>query len=169
MISKKNVSPGDLSVTLPLIRTFLLLIFLVGAVGSGAELLLLEHTEDIWQYAPLVLLALSVVVLIWSAIGNSRRVMQVFQAVTVFFVIAGVGGVFLHYKGNVEFELEMYPNLAGFDLFWKAMTGATPALAPGTMTLLGLIGWIYTFRHPTLEQNAQTPEKPIHPEEFSSP
>ena len=169
MISKKNVSPGDLSVTLPLIRTFLLLIFLVGAVGSGAELLLLEHTEDIWQYAPLVLLALSVVVLIWSAIGNSRRVMQVFQAVTVFFVIAGVVGVFLHYKGNVEFELEMYPNLAGFDLFWKAMTGATPALAPGTMTLLGLIGWIYTFRHPTLEQDLEAPEKPIHPEEFSSP
>jgi hypothetical protein len=45
----------------------------------------------------------------------------------------------------VEFELEMYPGLSGLELFREAMKGATPALAPGTMTILGLLGLAYTY------------------------
>ncbi|MFB3131882.1 MAG: hypothetical protein ACE10K_05095, partial [Rhodothermales bacterium] len=49
-----------------------------------------------------------------------------------------------------EFELEMYPTLKGLELFWESIKGATPALAPGTMIQLGLLGWAYTYRHPAL-------------------
>ena len=36
-------------------------------------------------------------------------------------------------------------------LFWKAMAAKTPpALAPGAMTQLGLLGLAYAFRHPAL-------------------
>jgi hypothetical protein len=55
-----------------------------------------------------------------------------------------------HYQGNMEFELETYPSISGLALFKEAMMGATPALAPGTMIELGLIGLAYTYRHPLL-------------------
>ena len=67
---------------------------------------------------------------------------------TILFVLSGVVGLWLHYHGNVEFELEMYPGLAGFELFRESVTGATPTLAPGTMLELGLLGLLYTYRHP---------------------
>jgi hypothetical protein len=40
--------------------------------------------------------------------------------------------------------------MKGMDLLSKAMTGAAPALAPGAMIQLGLLGLVYTFRHPAL-------------------
>jgi hypothetical protein len=43
----------------------------------------------------------------------------------------------------VEFERELNPDASGFSLFRDAMMGATPALAPGTMILLGAVGWAY--------------------------
>ena len=52
-------------------------------------------------------------------------------------------GIFFHLKGNVEFELEMYPNMGGLKLIWESLKGATPALAPGTMLACGMIGLLY--------------------------
>jgi hypothetical protein len=69
------------------------------------------------------------------------------------FVAAGFAGVLLHYRGNAEFELEMRPSLAGSELFWKAVKGATPALAPLALTQLGLLGLASTYRHPLLRRS----------------
>jgi hypothetical protein len=66
-------------------------------------------------------------------------------------MVAGLVGLLLHYKGNVEFELEMYPDLSGWKLFKDSMMGATPALAPGAMLQIGLVGLAWTFRHPALK------------------
>ena len=45
----------------------------------------------------------------------------------------------------------MDPALSGMALFQKAILAkAPPALAPGAMTQLGLIGLAYTFRHPAM-------------------
>ena len=71
----------------------------------------------------------------------------------------GLIGMGLHYDGNVEFEREMYPSIAGPTLFWGAITGATPALAPGTLVLLGTLGLICTYRHPALLEKDDTSEK----------
>jgi hypothetical protein len=71
------------------------------------------------------------------------------------FVVSGLVGLWLHYKGNVEFEREMYPALAGLQLFKQAMTGATPSLAPGTMVQFGMLGLLYAFRHPALQARRQ--------------
>jgi len=40
------------------------------------------------------------------------------------------------------FELELDAPLTGFPLWRETLMGATPTLAPGTMTLLGLLGWL---------------------------
>jgi hypothetical protein len=132
------------------VRRLVLFVLLLGLIGTGTELLLLEHYEDTWQLAPLVLIALALVALAAHALLRRASSMVAIQIVMVLAVASGAIGVGLHYTGNAEFEREMYPSIAGFELFSKSMTGATPALAPGTMTLLGLLGLIYTYRHPSL-------------------
>ena len=68
----------------------------------------------------------------------------------VLFVLSGFTGQWLHYQGNVEFELEMYPSRQGLELVWEALGGAYPSLAPGTMILFGLLGLAACIRHPAL-------------------
>jgi hypothetical protein len=131
-------------------------IFLFGVCGAGAELILLGHTEDPWQWVPLVLLGASLIVLTGYAVMRRLFMLRVFRGLMVLFVIGGLLGLYLHYQGNMEFELEMYPSLKGLALFRESITGATPALAPGMMIQLGLLGLIFTYRHPALER-ADTP------------
>ena len=130
------------------LRRVLSALFLFGSVGTAAELLLLEHTEDVWQKAPLVLIAVACVVLAALTIRPSTAGVRLFQLVMVAFIASGVAGLGLHFQGNVEFELELQPGASGFHLFWESMKGATPVLAPGTMALLGALGLTYTYRHP---------------------
>lgn len=68
----------------------------------------------------------------------------------VAFVAAGLLGLYYHYTGNSEFELEMRPSMEGFELVWESLKGATPALAPGTLVQFGLLGLLHTFKHPLL-------------------
>lgn len=134
-----------------MIRRMLLAIFVLGVLGTGTDLLLLGHTEDRLQFVPLVLMAVSLVVLLVFALRRTRAGLLAFRYVMVLFVVSGFVGLWLHYRANVEFELEMYPSRAGLELFKEALTGAIPALAPGAMVQLGLLGWVYTFRHPALD------------------
>lgn len=136
------------AVSLGTIRRFLLAIFLFGVLGTGAELLLIGHNENFLQLIPLMLLTLGLIVLAWRAVDRRPAGLRALQGTMILFVISGLVGLWLHYKGNVEFELEMYPSLKGLPLFWKALKGATPVLAPGTMIGFGLLGLIYTYRHP---------------------
>jgi hypothetical protein len=118
----------------------LLAIFVLGLVGVLAELVLLEHYEDPWQFVPLGLIVLGIgAALVWSW-RPSLRSRRVFQGVLGLFALSGAAGVFLHYRGNVEFEVEMDPSIGALALFGEAMMGATPALAPGTMGLFAAIG-----------------------------
>jgi hypothetical protein len=131
------------------IRTMLLVIFLLGVFGTGAELLLLNHVENIWQWVPLVLISLSIVLLGWRLIGWNGVCVRIFQGTMLAFIVAGFAGFYLHYRGSAEFKLESNPSLTGWALFWQAIRAkAPPALAPGLMIQLGLIGLAYSYRHP---------------------
>ena len=130
----------------------LLGIFLLGIGGVSVELALIEHIEDFWQWTPFVLFGTSVLVLLWYAATRRAAAVLAFRLVMVLFLAAGAFGVYLHYAGNVEFEREMAPELLGWGLFREAATGATPALAPGVMVQLGLVGLAFTLRHPVLRR-----------------
>ena len=123
-------------------------IFVFGAVGTGVELVLLEHTEGIWQNVPLALIGIGCVTLAVLVITPAMTGLRVFQLTMWLFVASGAAGVLLHYQGNVAFEMELNPEATGWELFWESLKGATPALAPGTMTLLGVLGLAYTYRYP---------------------
>jgi hypothetical protein len=135
---------------LRVVRRILLFTLVTGLVGVGVELLLLEHFEDVWQKVPLALIVCALLVLAWHAIDRRAAPVRALQLLMVVFIAAGAIGLTMHYQGNVEFELEMYPSRSGLELFREAMMGATPALAPGTMIQLALIGLAYAYGHPRL-------------------
>ena len=119
----------------------LLAIFFGGLAGTAAELAFLEHYEDVWQYAPLIAIALGFAVGGWYAKRPTPDSLRAFQATLSLFVVTGLVGLWLHYRANVEFEVERDESLRGMRLFWEALGGAMPALAPGTMMFLAAIGY----------------------------
>ncbi|HEX8430116.1 MAG TPA: hypothetical protein VF625_02470 [Longimicrobium sp.] len=138
-------------------RALFLALTLVGMMGLTAELLLLEHFESGWQWVPLVALGLGMAACVALLLRPARGTVRFFQAMMIVFVAAGAVGVFLHYRGNAEFEREMERGLGGVSLFWRALRGATPALAPGAMAHLGLLGLACCYRHPALRRVPSTP------------
>jgi hypothetical protein len=135
-------------------RAFLLATLGVGIVGMAGELLLIGHRENAQQQIPLVLLGAGLIALVWHAAAPRVATVRVLQMLMLLFVLSGAVGVVLHFRGNIEFELEMYPSMGGLELVQKTFTGATPVLAPGSMTLLGLIGLTHTYKHPCLDPGA---------------
>jgi FtsH-binding integral membrane protein len=136
--------------TIDVIRRVLLVILLIGLVGTATELLLLKHHEDPAQFIPLVLIGMAFAALGWHALDQQRTSLRVVQATMVLFVLAGVLGMSLHYRANVAFQREVDPAVSGRALLVKALMAKTPpALAPGSMSQLGLIGLAYAYRYPT--------------------
>jgi hypothetical protein len=129
-----------------LLRDFLLAVLVIGMIGLVAELVLQEHTETWQQWIPLVLLGLGLAATTLVRFRPSVGTTRLFQAVMATFLGAGLLGIYLHFAGNVEFALERTPELSGLALAWEALRGATPALAPGALAQLGLLGFIYTYR-----------------------
>jgi hypothetical protein len=84
------------------------------------------------------------------ALRPDRLSLRVFQLLMLAVFATGVAGVVLHYRSNVVFELEMYPSLGGRQLIWQSLKGAVPALAPGALVQLGLVGLAFTLGHPGL-------------------
>ncbi|MEL6256474.1 MAG: hypothetical protein AAFR87_31010 [Bacteroidota bacterium] len=124
-------------------RNFILATFLVTSLGAGAELFLLEHMEDFWQWVPLVLILISSALIGWLHLFPNKTLEQIFYGLMLLSILSAALGIYFHLKGNIEFELEMYPNMSGLKLVWESLKGATPALAPGTMLASGMIGLLY--------------------------
>lgn len=133
-------------------RRFALYLLLFGILGTGTELLLLEHFEDPLQWTPLALLALGCVVAGAVVVRPSAASLRTLRVLMVAYLVAGGIGVFLHLRSNVEFEKEMRPSIAGRELIVETLKGAIPALAPGAMAQLGLLGLLICYRHPTIHR-----------------
>lgn len=116
---------------------FALIIFLLLHIGLILELFLIGHFESFWQYFPLIALGLGILSLALQS--RSLLLVKIFYLLTI---LAGVLGVILHLKNNWEFELEMYSGMAWSELLVKSFSGALPALAPGTLIPIGLMGFL---------------------------
>jgi hypothetical protein len=136
------------------LRLFALLA--LGFLGTGAELVLLDHTEGFWQKLPLGLVVLGLLALVLHVFVESRFCLRLFQSAMALAIAGGAIGLYLHLDGNMEFELEMHPNESGWPLIWRSLKGATPALAPGMMILLGLLGLTAAQRQPSLETSIES-------------
>jgi hypothetical protein len=133
------------------LRQLLLALVLVGIIGLAVELALLRHAESFSQWIPHITLFIGLISTIAVYLRPGVRTFKAFRIVMMAFIAIGILGLFFHFKGNLEFALERDPSLTGLRLIWKALRGATPALAPGALAQLGLLGLVFTFRHPALD------------------
>jgi hypothetical protein len=144
--------------SLPIIRRLLLALVSLGLLGTGVDLVLLEHYEDSWQLAPLFLIVLALLAILGHVVSRAAGSIRVLQLTMVLLIVGGVLGIGLHYKGNLEFQLDMNPEASQWELFTKVIRAkAPPALAPAAMAQLGLVGLIFSYRHPALQQHADVP------------
>ena len=141
-------------------RPLILAVLFVGLFGMGAELLLLQHTGGAWELIPVVLIGLALATLTWHAITQYPASVRAVQSIMGLFLIAGVAGIALHYQSSMEFKLETNPALSGWALFWAVMSAKTPpALAPGAMIQLGLLGLVYAYRYPASDAQIKEPRR----------
>lgn len=141
------------------LRRLLLALVALGCVGLSAELALLEHIESLLQLVPFGVLLLALAGTVWMWLAPRAAAVHAFRANMALLILAGVAGLWLHFDGNRAFELEMEPEAGGLALVWLALRGATPALAPGALVQLGLIGLIATYRHPAVANRTPTGEE----------
>ena len=132
--------------TLETVRRLLLGVLAFGLIGTLAELWFMGHHEDWKQFIPLVVIGVTAVGLVWFGLSRSAWAMRSFRVCLVSLMLSGAAGAVLHYRANMEFQLEMDPTLGGVALLLKVLHAkAPPALAPGNMALLGLVGLISTL------------------------
>ena len=131
------------------LRWLVLALLTFGMMGTGIDLLLLDHYEEIWQMAPLLLIVAGLAAAAAVAARPAPWSISALRWTMVLFIVSGIAGIALHYNGNREFQREMDPALTGWPLVVKVMTAkAPPALAPASMIQLGLLGMLFTYRHP---------------------
>ena len=137
------------SETLAAIRTLLLGTLAIGVLGTSGELVLLRHIDSPTQWIPFAALTAAALTIAWHVSARSARSVRTLQVLMGVFIAAGALGTGLHLDGNVDFEKELHPTEGGFEFVRKVVAGATPVLAPGSLVLLGLVGFAYTHRHPS--------------------
>jgi len=151
---QSDIDPSTVSV----LRRLVLALLAFGLAGTTLELLLLDHVESAPQFLPFISIALSAAAIVWHLASPRGVTVRAIQIAMVLMIVTGLTGLVLHYRGNLEFQIDIDPAQSGWELFKKVVRAkAPPALAPGSMAQLGLLGLAYTFRHPTLAE----PSSPI--------
>ncbi|MEO7790392.1 MAG: hypothetical protein ABIX28_12550 [Vicinamibacterales bacterium] len=152
--------------TAPL-RRLLLVLLLIGLAGSATELVLLKHYENGWMLVPFVAIVVALVAAVWRLVRPGSGSVMGLQLAMLPLIVGGGLGMLLHYNGGLEFQVDMDPTLSRWQLFWKVVhMQAPPALAPGLLVQLGLLGLISTYRDPLGHRSLVTGSSAVH---LSSP
>ena len=125
------------------IRIVLFAILLLGMIGSGAELMLLSHTEDLRQWIPLILLG-TWLIGFRHGMGfiPARSASEFCRRSFIGYHFERLCGNVLSLSGQRRIQIGNQPFASGWALFCEAIRAkAPPLLAPGTMVQLGLLGW----------------------------
>ncbi len=136
-----------------LLRRLILALLTFGLVATLGDLFGLGHYKDSWQLIPISCLIASLLVVLWHIFFGGVASLRVLRIVMALVVLVGMTGVLLHVKGSMAFQLEANPDLAGWPLIQKVLRAkAPPALAPGAMVQMGLLGLIYAYKHPMVRK-----------------
>jgi hypothetical protein len=140
------------------LRRLMLLLAAIGLTGLVVELAAIGHYEEPWQVAPLVVVGASLAAMLGHVLRPGAIGVVILRAAMALVVLVGLTGVLMHYQGTVEFQLEVSPDLSGWPLLMKALHAKSPpVLAPGAMAQLGLLGLVYTYRHPVFGRATPPP------------
>ena len=112
-----------------------------GLIAIAAELVLIEHVENVSQLVPVIVLPVGAVLLGPVAVGAVPWNVVALRGVLAVVVLAGIAGVGLHVYESWQFQAEVDPSQRGVARAWAALRAQSPpSLAPGQIALLGLLG-----------------------------
>ncbi len=132
------------------LRTFLLLLAIFMCIGTLVELSLINHLESVVQMIPFGLAIMGGAVALWVLVRPERLSLLVLRGVMVVVGLGSVFGIYEHVEHNLAFELEIRPNATAGDVFFEALGGASPLLAPGILGLAAVVALAATYYHPKL-------------------
>lgn len=128
------------------IRTLMLAVLVLGMAGLLTELLLIAHFEDTAQWIPIILLAVGLIVVAADVVLAAGWTQVAIQLTMVLMIGASALGMYFHFRGSREFQIEMDPQMHGANLVWHVLRAKSPpTLAPGSMLQLGLLGLGYAY------------------------
>ena len=131
------------------IRRLILALLAFGLSATVVDLFGLKHYEESWQIVPIAFIIFSLLIVLWHAVTGSSASLMTLRLLMPVMILVGVVGVYFHLSGSMAFQLEANPDLGGWPLLKKLLAAkAPPALAPGIMVQLGLLGSIYGYKHP---------------------
>ncbi len=135
--------------TLSRVRLLVLAAMVAALIVTEAELIYVGHTNsNNGQIIAVVLVGIGLAVSTWHVIARNTPSIVVFRVAMYLFLVFGIDGMLAHYHSAVQAALKARPALAGWTLLHAAISGKIPLLAPGMMIQIGLLGLVYTFRHP---------------------
>jgi len=151
---RPNEHPSGVSNALILgrLRTFLLGLAAFMALGTIGELLLVEHWGDAIQLLPFLLCALSFLAIVMVMARPQRTTVRLMRWIVGITFVGSLFGIFEHIEHNYGFALEIQPNATSSTLFWKALSGANPLLAPGILAFTALLALAASYYHPALHR-----------------
>ena len=131
-------------------RRFLLWLSACICAGTVVELWLSKHTEDAIQFVPFVLCAIGFAAILAALLRPQRSTLIALRVVMVLLVAGSLLGMYEHLAGNFGFELEIRPGATFSDVWFAALRGSNPLLAPGILALAGILSTAATYKHPAL-------------------
>jgi hypothetical protein len=118
--------------------------------GTIVELFLAEHTEDPIQFVPFVLCGVGLIALAAAWRRPQRATLLALRGVMSILMLGSLFGVYEHLASNFAFELDMRPGAVWSDVWFPALRGAAPLLAPGILAVAALLAIAATYAHPLL-------------------
>jgi hypothetical protein len=138
-------------VALGVVRRGLLGLLTLGTIGMLVELWLVEHFDDANQVIPVTIGTIGLVSIVGVLARPNAFTVRALQFVMLCYAGAGIIGISMHYQSNVIAQHGANPALTGAPLFWQVVRSpAPPALSPGILVQLALLGLLSTYRHPVL-------------------
>lgn len=132
------------------LRTFLLVLAGWMCVGTSVELFLAKHTKDPMQFVPFVLCGLGLIVVVAALLRPRRGTLIALRGVMGLLMAGSLLGIYEHVANNLAFELDLRPGAVWSDVWFEALRGAAPLLAPGILALAAIIAIAATYEHPAL-------------------
>jgi hypothetical protein len=133
------------------LRRFLLIFSACTCLGTVLELWFAKHTDGLVQLIPFGLAAVGLLAILAALLRPGRLTLLLLRVVMVVLIAGSLYGVVRHVQGNIELKLEFRPNASVGDVWFEALRGGNPILAPGVLAMTGILALAATYRHPALE------------------
>lgn len=116
---------------------------------------LVKHWEDVVQLIAFAACGLGIIAAVIVLVRPRRLTVRLLRVCMALVTLGSLYGIFEHLRNNIAFEREIHPNAPTGDIFFNALGGATPLLAPGILAAAAVLALAAAYRHPATNDNAK--------------